>query len=400
MSWEEAARQSIESGAVALERISDRELIDAWVDTVGAFADPASGERRDLEEALCDATRLSAPALQAGLEAVLGGVTGTHVEALVERAGGRRNRSPLLVVLSGNIPGLVVQPLLPALALRRPTVLKTARGEPIFTPAFVAALVRRLPALAGGVSVRSWRGGLGAVGVESIESEESYWLEQATTVVAYGGAEAIDGLRRRTAGQLLDYGPKLSLGLVGDSSSPFRYSAGIARDIALFEQQGCLSIQALFVLGDPLPWAEAVRCELELLAIAWPPPELPVAVAASVHALRAEARMRGLWVGEQPLRHGTVVVEEADAPLRPSPGGRSVRLYPVATSSEVLGRLEGWKGQLQGVALAVPEAGSLALGLEALGVSRLASPGDLQSPDVSWQNGGRDLLEELACSTN
>jgi hypothetical protein len=46
--------------------------------------------------------------------------------------------------------------------------------------------------------------------------------------------------------------------------------------------------------------------------------------------------------------------------------------------------------------LAGPAAWRLAPRLAALGISRCAAPGDLQSPDAAWHNGGIDPLEALA----
>src|SRR6185369_1071693 len=69
------------------------------------------------------------------------------------------SRGPVLIVLASNLPGLAVQPLLPALALRRPVLLKSPSAEPLFAPTFLAALVRREPRLAGAVAAVAWPGG-------------------------------------------------------------------------------------------------------------------------------------------------------------------------------------------------------------------------------------------------
>jgi hypothetical protein len=58
--------------------------------------------------------------------------------------------------------------------------------------------------------------------------------------------------------------------------------------------------------------------------------------------------------------------------------------------------LSPWHGKLQGVALAGEDAWRLAPALAELGISRCATPGDLQSPDVTWHNGGIHPLHALA----
>jgi hypothetical protein len=99
-----------------------------------------------------------------------------------------------------------------------------------------------------------------------------------------------------------------------------------------------------------------------------------------------------LW--ELPLPAGTVVVEP-EAVFRPGPGVRTVRIHPVRELSAVTAILEPWVGRLQGAALAGAGAWALAPRLAELGVSRSAPPGELQSADALWHNGGRHPLEAL-----
>src|SRR5260370_826583 len=80
--------------------------------------------------------------------------------ALTAREPSDSDRSvPVLVVLASNLPALAVQPLLPTLALRRPVLLKSPSSEPLFAPAFLAALTRRETRLAGAVAAATWPGG-------------------------------------------------------------------------------------------------------------------------------------------------------------------------------------------------------------------------------------------------
>ncbi|HSL84419.1 MAG TPA: hypothetical protein VLF66_16725, partial [Thermoanaerobaculia bacterium] len=174
-------------GAAALAGLSDEEILTAWEDAVAAFLDPGSPERRPIQEALLRGSRLSPEGLEAGLRAVLGGVQGEPVRLLFGEAAKLREedrhtvrqgrslrasahpngipsptapRGPLaLIVLAGNLPALAVQPLLPALAARRPALLKSPSAEPAFAPAFVAALARRLPPLGEALGAAAWPGG-------------------------------------------------------------------------------------------------------------------------------------------------------------------------------------------------------------------------------------------------
>jgi hypothetical protein len=378
---------SLREGADALRAIPDAALLVAWGDTVSRFLRPGSLERRALDPALARLARLSRPGLDAALEAVLGGVRREAAAAVL--AGARRPAEAglVLVVLAGNLPALAVQPLLPALALRRPVLLKSSSAEPLFAPAFLAALARREPRLAGAVAAVTWPGG---------EAElEAPVLTGVDTVLAYGEREALDDLGRRAPGKVVEYGPKASLGVVGADADLRDAAEGLARDIALFDQRGCLSVAAVYTSGDAGALAGYLGVALADLARRWPPGPSVRAELAAVQHVRLEAEMRGLRQEPLSLQVGTVIVDP-DPAFRPSPGLRTVRVHPLPDLARLPDLLIPWRGSLQGAALAGSDAWVLEPRLRELGISRSAPPGELQSPDATWHNGGIDPLEALS----
>ncbi len=379
----------LQAGGAALRSLPAEDLLAAWAGTVEAFLDPASEERRALDPALARTCRLSPEGLDAGLAAVLGGVRGEPAAALFAAAvaGRPAPEEPVVVVLASNLPGLAVQPLLPALALRRPVLLKSPSAEPLFAPALVAALSRRAPRLGGALAAVDWPGGDVVL--------EAPVLAAAGTVLAYGEASAITDLERRAPGKVVGYGPKTSLAVVGAEVDPEEIAEGLARDIALFDQRGCLSIAAIYTAGDSGALASRLEDALADLARRWPPGPAEPAAVASVQQIRLEAEMRGLRPPGLPVSAGTVVIDP-DPTFRPSPGLRTVRIHPLAELARLHGVLVPWRGRLQGAALAGGEAWRLCPELEAgLGISRCAAPGALQAPDARWHNGGIDPLEVL-----
>jgi hypothetical protein len=401
-------------GGEGLRALPDAALLDAWTATVEAFLAPGSPEGQELIAPLATLCCLSLGGLDAGLEAVLGGVRRGPAAALLERAAalgkahsvgegwkvkGARTEgpdpaAPVLVVLASNLPALAVQPLLPALALRRPVLLKSPSSEPLFAPAFLAALTRREPRLAGAVAAATWAGGDAEL--------EAPLLAAAGAVVAYGGAEALADLARRVAGKrFVGYGPKMSLAAVelgSGGAAPEALAAGLARDVALFDQRGCLSVVAVYVAGGLAAAARLaghLEAALAALAARWPPGPAAAPALAAVQQLRLEAELRGLPRASLPPAAGTVLLE-LEPELRPSPGLRTVRVHPLSDLDRLPEVLAPWRGRLQGAALAGPAAWRLAPCLAALGISRCAAPGDLQSPDAAWHNGGIDPLVALA----
>lgn len=379
------------AGARALAALPRERLFAAWGETVAELLDPASRARRELEDLLLPHCRLSRAGLAAALEAVLGGVSHAAADALLRRAdtlppaGG--GPAPALMILAGNLPGLAVQPLLPALLAGRPALLKSARAEPCFAPFFVRELRRREPTLGEALAALSWPGG---------ETElEAPLLAAAGVVVAYGEAETLASLARRARGRFVGHGPKASLAVLGPGSDPRAVAPGLARDIALFDQRGCLSLAAVYTAAAPAALATALADELERLGRELPAGPIAPQEAAVVQQLRAEAELRGRWSAPLSLASGTVILEPEPA-FKPSPGLRTVRVHPLSDPAALPALLAPWRGRLQGVALAGELPAGLLRELVALGVSRFATPGELQTPEASWANGGLDPLAIFA----
>ena len=380
----------LREGVEALRAIPTSDLLSAWADAVEVFRDPESPERRGLDPELARLCRLSPEGLSAGLEAVLGGVRRGPAEVLFEAAETRiaeASAGPVLVVLASNLPALAVQPLLPALALRRPVLLKSPSAEPLFAPSFLAALVQREPRLTGAVAAVAWPGG-------DPRLEEPV-LAGVDKVIAYGDAPALADLERRAPGKVVGYGPRTSLAVIGSTVDPDQVADGLSRDIALFDQRGCLSVAAVYTAGDPDLLAGCLEEALQEKARLWPPGPADAVSLAAVQQARLEAEMRGLRPCPLAVTEGTVLVDPEPG-FRPSPGLRTVRIHPLADLSRLPEILAPWKDRLQGAALAGEDAWSLADRLAALGVSRFAPPGELQSPDASWHNGGLSPLAALA----
>ncbi|HSN88146.1 MAG TPA: acyl-CoA reductase, partial [Thermoanaerobaculia bacterium] len=131
------------------------------------------------------------------------------------------------------------------------------------------------------------------------------------------------------------------------------------------------------------------------LARRWPAGPAARPETAAVQHVRLEAEMRGLRQEPLSLQAGTVIVDP-DPAFRPSPGLRTVRVHPLPDLSRLPELLISWRGRLQGAALTGRDAWALEPRLRDLGISRFAPPGELQSPDASWHNGGIDPLLALS----
>lgn len=384
---ERLAAELAESGAAALARVSLARRLDVWSDTVASLLDPESPERRALFPALVGTSGLSAEGLSEGLEIVLEGAAEGPARRLAADLPPARERGVAGVVLAANIPGLALQSLLPALLLGRPLILKSASPEPLFAPALVAALAAREPALARAFAAVAFDGARSDLIAAAFSS--------CDRLLAYGGGEAIDALAARFGDRLVAHGPKASLALVGNGIDAVLVARKLARDIALFDQRGCLSVHAIYTTCPAGELAAALEWALAIEHRRLPPGPIPPAAAAAVQQLRAEAALHSARAPELPIAAGTVLVEP-EVRFLPSPGLRTVRVHPLAELRPALAALAPWRGRLQGCALVGDEAWELAPDLTALGVSRLAHAGELQAVDAGWRNGGLDSMELLA----
>jgi hypothetical protein len=374
-------------GARALASVPLARRLAAWDDAVAALLDPESEERRALFPALVGTARLSPEGLSEALEVVLGGWRGEAAAALAARA--RPVETPGLagVVLAGNVPALAAQSLLPALVTGRPLLAKSATPEPLFAPALVAALAAREPALGHGLAAVVFAG--------DDEPALEAAFGTAARLLAYGGAPALAALAARFGPRLVAQGPKASVALAGGDYDPLGVGRALARDVALLDQRGCLSVHAVYVAGDGRELAEALAFGLAIEARRLPPGPAEARALAAVQQWRGTAELTDTLVGGLAPREGTVVLASG-ADFRPSPGLRAVRVHSLAEIVAATAALGPWRGALQGAALAGAAAEELGPELEALGVSRLAPPGELQAADAGWANGGVDPFAVFA----
>jgi acyl-CoA reductase LuxC len=368
------AERLMSHGPPALAELDEERFLDAWSAAVDALRDPASPARQALEPELCAAFELSPQGLRAGLENVLWGVRREAARRL-RAASPRRGGGLTLVILAGNLPGLAVQPLLRGLARGDAVLLKSPSAEPAFAPAFARELAAADPRFGECVAAVCWPGG--------DHELEAPLIPRASRIEVFGDAATIASWRERAGERLVSYGPRLSIGVVARDADLGAAARGLARDIALFDQRGCLSPQAILVEGDAPALAERLAVELARIADELPPGAPAPARAAALQQLRAEAEMRGLALPRMSLAAGTVIVESG-LDLRPTPGLRSVRVHALPSLDALPAALVSMHGRIQGVAV----AGTLPAHCEALlrraGVTRIAPAGELQLPEADW----------------
>ena len=409
----------LREAGVKLRRRPARETHAALARVLDLWASPDSSWRRRLEEGLPGATGFTPENVREGLARGLGPFRGEAWLALVRAELGdparldAAQRSMLsgfdttAVVLAGAIPQPSLLALLAPLALRSPVLAKPASRDPV-TAALVAESIAEVdPELGRCIAVARFG-----------SSDEACLraLLEADCVAATGSDASIAALAARVQPprRLIASGHRLSVAALGPDA--LRGDAlgaaadGIALDVALWDQQGCLSPLAVYAVGGdgeaPDRLAESLAHALASLARRLPRGALEPAAAAAFRQecdgaeLRATAGPGVRLLGG--VTQGWAVVREVDASLRPAPLNRFVRVTSVE-NPEVLGAaLRPLAAHLAGVALAGFGAAhdGVLRGLADLGASRLCRPGELQSPPLAWHHEGRPVLLPFARFTD
>lgn len=307
-------------------------------------------------------------------------------------------------IFSGNVPGVAVTSLVRALLVKSASLGKTAEREPILPVLFARGISEADAGLGECLAIAYWPGG--DVPLESVA------FARAGAVVAYGGNDAVESIRRRTPARarFIGYGNKLSLAVLGRSAltsgrAP-EVARLVARDVALFDQHGCVSPHVVYAEDDgeisPMEWTEMLAAAMAELEAELPRGALGAGEATAIRQLRAEAEFAQL-AGSGLILHtsddGTAwtVLYDPDPTFSASCLNRVVRVKAVSDLDRVITHLEPLGGLLQTMGMEVDDArrDSLAKRFAELGVSRICQPGTMAWPPPSWHHDGRPPLRDL-----
>jgi Acyl-CoA reductase (LuxC) len=300
-------------------------------------------------------------------------------------------------VMPANVPGAGLHELVCALVAGAVAMVKTSSREPVFFDAFV----RTLRELAPEIGARARVVGFGRERTDLADLLRT----RSDFVVALGDDPATAAFSR--AARHFAFPSRVSGALVArevlSARPPGQIAAALARDVALFEQLGCLSPHHVFVeemiRGAARAFAGDLAHALFELARRLAPTRLPFQSAASIRRVREAARWRGLGGGSVELMEGAAmgwtVIFDPDARFSLSPGYRTVYVTAVRDPADLKSRLAPVSGRLEAFALAVSdrERARWTKVLAALGVSYVCAPGMMQSPPLAWRHGGGAFLD-------
>lgn len=374
------------SHADILAPMPQAQIVNSLAALAARWRDPAYPPRREAEgwqEPFPFAM------VQISLDALLQSLTPEALWALIDSEDARDAQGYPVIghVIAGNTPLLAWVSIIRALLVRSASFVKLPSGPAArWGRLFQTTLTGVSPDLAACVHLDQWPGG-------TVEQDAAL-CGRVDLVMAHGGDATMRALRALCPPQtpFVGYGHRVSFGLVTRGSTNIGAAKGLAKDILLYDQGGCLSPQTIFVEGDwpdALAFAERLAAALPDVAARYPLPFRAERAAMAVRAARGLAWMgEGSRLWEDPGLRWTVIARP-QAAFALSPAFGVVSVQPLASLEELPEAVAPVAGHLQGCAVA-GEAGDYLPG-----VSYLCAPGGLQAPPLSWRQDGRDILRVL-----
>lgn len=346
-------------------------------DAAASLAAAAALWRDDaaLRAGLPAAARLSPAMVDVVLPLVAGALDADAMRELVARElGDRPPPAPSLVVhvLASNVPALGVSAIALACLAGASVVVKSGRDDTLSAPAFHRALAAVDPRLAATVQTTYWTGGDRTI--------EDRVFAGADLVVASGSDATMAALAPRLGTRLLAHGARASCIVIGPDAGDV--AADVARDVALYDQRGCLSPHVVYVAGDADVFAERLAGAMAAQPAAGP---ATLEERGARRTVLAEAEFRGETL------HGDGVLAGPATPFRPTCGGRLVRVQSVQDVADVPALLPPGAIECVGFAGAMPDVGAL----RRLGVARVCPVGRMQMPTLAWPCGQHAPLRSL-----
>jgi long-chain-fatty-acyl-CoA reductase len=281
-------------------------------------------------------------------------------------------RGRALHIIPGNVPLSCIASVIRAIATKNISIVKASSDDPMTPLALALSFLDTDPdhPVAQALSVVYWKGG--AEG-----PLERRLLADSDVVCAWGGEPAIEWAKRnaRAETEILTFGPRRSVAVVGRGGDRKKAARALAHDVAMYDQRACFSVQRVFVeepIGDFLAEIERAFALYETLL---PKGRHDFDERAGFSLSHLEAEFSGTEVLASANQGWSIVVrppDVGDASLR-HPQGRTLYVHPVADAAAVIDHVGPG---VQTVAVYPSELGySLRDALVSRGVSRIVELG-------------------------
>ncbi len=380
-------------------------MSDALARAFELWRDRNYARRRDAIASIARSAGYSVALLENSIDALLKPFTSDALKLMAGTAARPTSDRPKTIgfIAAGNVAGAGIHEIAIALIAGARVLIKTASAEPIFFAEFARTLAEVDRDAGARIEVSHW-------GRERADLTASL-LEKCELVIAFGDDATIESLHRRN---VIGFGSRVSGALIApdriDSSRLDEIADLLARDVALFEQLGCLSLHQVFVMSSegramagtaarPTDTARelALRMSigLERLSESMPPARIPIHDAAAIRGVRERARWRAIAGEPVELLESrglgwTVIFEQRPDSFKVSPGFRTVQVTAVRDLAEFRECVAPVSGRIEAMAVVGDDC---EIEARAMGIPYVCAPGEMQSPPLDWRHGGGGFLD-------
>jgi hypothetical protein len=387
--------------------------VRAVADAARRWSDGDFPPRVRLVERIVERTGYTAPVAEFALDQIFFSLTESALEAAIaselgslgvldgfaERPGRPRAFArpigSVCVISSRTTIGVAIVPAIFALCAKCSVLVKDR--EDGLVRAFFATLAREVDEISAAASAQAWEGARNATGLEGFAA-----------VVAFGNDATLAHIRAQCDpfATFIGYGSKASAGYVAREAlaretDAKRIADGAARDLVLYDTEGCLSLHALFVERggevDPQQFGRLLAAAVERVAVEFPPGARDARASAQVAHARDLAAFRaagGTGTVFSDARASYLAVLDPPAHEPPAFLPRALGMHSVDGPDEARGYLERHGISLEALALAGARADIVNIALE-MGVHRITAFGELQRPPLAGNHGGRPRIAEF-----
>ena len=363
------------------------QIVEALAVLAERWRDPAYPLRQEAE-ALQDPFPFAM--VRVSLEAILDSLRPAELWALIDAEDCRDAPGYPVVghVIAANTPLLAWVSIIRALLIRSASLVKLPSGPTAeWGRLFQRSLADVSPVLADCIVLRQWPGG-------TLDLDAAL-CQLADIVMAHGGDSTLGALRGLCPAnvRLVGYGHRVSLAVLPRGTVTSEALTGLARDVLLYDQGGCLSPQTVFVEGgwaETLKVAEQFAAALRQTTTKYPLPVRSARAAPAVREARALAQMEMDWLVWAGKDLCWTIIARPELEFTPSPTFGVVSVQPLASLPDLPAAVAAVAHVLQGCA-----AGTENIAGYLPGVSWLCPPGHLQAPPLGWRQDGRDVLRVL-----
>lgn len=398
----------------ALAEIPVRKIIRAIADAAERWSDADFPPRVRVTDRIVQRTGYSVPVVEYALDRLFFSITRLELEATIaSELGGvealdgfapRANRPDAWAAPAGNVCvissrttiGVAIVPAIFALCAKNDVLVKDR--EDALVHAFFETLAQEMDVFADAARAGIW----------ASSDESAPELETFDVVAAFGADQTLSAIRSalHPGARFIGYGSRASAGYVTRDALAGRDSMtdlcrGAARDLVLYETEGCLSLHTLFVERGGAhsleEFGRALSACVEAATVEFPVGERHAADVAAIAqqrnlaAFRAAAGHGAVFAGEK-ADYALIVEQPPSQPPFFLP--RTLGLIGVDDPAQAAAYVREHALRLEGFALSDGRADVVRAAVDA-GAVRLTRFGELQHPPLTGDHGGRPRIAEF-----